>query len=165
MQWNYASFNVTLNYLMHEMMEFCATSSLALDNWEQKYCQTIRTLCREEDYFPKGKFKLFNSLFHSVASVQLFFFKKFAFYLDSIGNLVAVRYLWEVCNVDKCCVVTQGAADIHVAWLVYLACSRSHVLRAHCNFESKQAKTSELDYFIWAAPKQLRPTQWFKPAE
>ena len=65
-----------------------------------------------------------------------------------MGNLVAVRYLWEVCNEDKCCVVTQGAADIHVAWLVYLACSRSHVLRAHCNFESKQAKTSELDYFI-----------------
>ena len=66
MQWNYASFNVTLNYLMHEIMEFCATSSLALDNWEQKYCQTIHTLCREEDYFPKGKFKLFDSLFHSV---------------------------------------------------------------------------------------------------
>ena len=28
----YASFNVTLNYLMHEIMEFCVTSSLALDN-------------------------------------------------------------------------------------------------------------------------------------
>ena len=49
-------------------------------------------------------------------------------YLDSIGNLVAVRYLWGVCNEDKCCVVTQRAADIRVAWLVYLACSRSHVL-------------------------------------
>ena len=41
MQWNYASFNVTLNYLMHEIMEFCVTSSLAFDNCEPKYCQTL----------------------------------------------------------------------------------------------------------------------------
>ena len=41
MKWNYASFNVTLSYLMHEILEFCVTSSLALDNWEQKYCQTL----------------------------------------------------------------------------------------------------------------------------
>ena len=27
-----ASFNVTLNYVMHKIMEFCVTSSLALDN-------------------------------------------------------------------------------------------------------------------------------------
>ena len=30
-------------------------------------------------------------------------------------------------------------ADVRVAWLVYLACLHSHVLRAYCNFESKQA--------------------------
>ena len=30
-------------------------------------------------------------------------------------------------------------ADIRVAWYVYVACLRSHVLRAYCNFESKQA--------------------------
>ena len=41
MQWNYASFNVTLNYFMHEIMEFCVTSSLARDNWEQKCWQTL----------------------------------------------------------------------------------------------------------------------------
>ena len=29
MQWNYASFNVTLNYVMYEIMEFCVISSLA----------------------------------------------------------------------------------------------------------------------------------------
>ena len=29
--------------------------------------------------------------------------------------------------------------DIRVAWLVYLDCLRSNVLRAYCNFESKQA--------------------------
>ena len=35
-QRNYVSFNVTLNYLMHEIMECCVTSFVALDNWEQK---------------------------------------------------------------------------------------------------------------------------------
>ena len=39
--WNYASLNVTLNYLMHQIMIFCVTSSLALDIWELKYCQTL----------------------------------------------------------------------------------------------------------------------------
>ena len=37
--------------------------------------------------------------------------------LFSIVDLFAVRYLWVVCNEDKCCVVTQRAADICVAWL------------------------------------------------
>ena len=32
-QCNYASFNVTLNYLVHGTMEFCVASSLVLDNW------------------------------------------------------------------------------------------------------------------------------------
>ena len=45
---------------------------------------------------------------------------------------------------DKCCVVTHRAADIRVAWLVYLACLSSHVLRANCNFESKQANSITL---------------------
>ena len=40
MQWNYASFNVTLNYLTHEIMEFCVTSFLAR-NLEQIHCQTL----------------------------------------------------------------------------------------------------------------------------
>ena len=43
------------------------------------------------------------------------------------------------CNEDKCCDVTHCTADFRVDWLVYLACLRSHVLRAYCNFESKQA--------------------------
>ena len=64
MQWNYASFNVTLNYLMHEIMEFCVTS-LALDNWEQKYfkllaiSRTIYTVCCEDDYCPKENLNYF----------------------------------------------------------------------------------------------------------
>ena len=28
-------------------------------------------------------------------------------------------------------------ADIHVAWLVYLACLHSHVLRAYCNIDAQ----------------------------
>ena len=81
-------------------------SSLALDNWEQKFCQTLGNMpnhshffvCCEEDYFPKGKFKSLNSLFHSVYLV--FFFSKRLF---SFADLFAVRYetkinavLWHV---------------------------------------------------------------------
>ena len=76
---------------MHEIMEFCVTS-LGFDNWEQKYRQTLvnkpnhDTVCYEDDYFPKGKCKLFNSLFHLV---DLVFPKS----LLSTANLFAVRYL------------------------------------------------------------------------
>ena len=79
--------------------------------------QTIHTVCCKDDYFPKGKFKLYNSLCHSVYLV----FPKSLF---SIADLFAMRYLWVVCNENKCCVVTQSAADIRVAWLVYV--------RRHC---------------------------------
>ena len=92
---------------------------------------TIHTVCYEDDYLPKGKSKLFNSLFHSV---YLAFPKR----LFPIADLFAVRYLWVVCYEDKCCVVTQRAAEICVAWFVYLACLRSHILRACYNFDSKQ---------------------------
>ena len=40
--------------------------------------------------------------------------------LFSMADLLAVRYLWVVCNEDKCCVVTQCAADFRVASLVYV---------------------------------------------
>ena len=70
-------------------------------------------MCCEDDYLAKEKFNLFNSLFYSVYSV----FPKSLF---SIANLFAVRYLSVVFNEDKCCVVTQRAADIRVAWLVYV---------------------------------------------
>ena len=87
--------------------------------------------------FQRENFKLFNSLFHLVYLV----FPKSLF---SIADLFTVCYLWVVCNEDKCCVVTQRAADIRVSWLVCLACLRSHVLRAYCNFESKQANSITL---------------------
>ena len=71
-------------------MKLCIihVTSLALDNWEQKFCQTLDNMpnhwhffvCCEEDYFPTGKFKSFNSLFHSVYLVY-FFFQKGCFLL------------------------------------------------------------------------------------
>ena len=124
--------------VMNEIMEFCVTS-LMLDNWEQKYCQTLGNKPNQSHHvlwgglFSKWKFKLLNSLFHLVYLV-------FPKSLISIVNLFAVRYLWVVCNEDKCCVVTQLTAIIHVTWLVYLACLHSHVLRAYCNFESVTQK-------------------------
>ena len=42
-------------------------------------------------------------------------------------------------------------AAVHCRHSRHLAVLRLHVLRAYCNFESKQAKV--LDYFIWAMPK------------
>ena len=56
---------------------------------------------------------LLNSLFHSLYLV----FPKSLF---SIADLFVVCYLWVVCNEVKCCVVTQLAADIRFAWLVYV---------------------------------------------
>ena len=78
-------------------------------------------VCCEDNYFPKEKFKFFNSLFHWVYFV-------FSILLFSIANLFAVRYLWDVRNEDKCCAVTHRLVDIRVAWLVYLASLSSHVL-------------------------------------
>ena len=58
--------------------------------------------------------------------------------LLSIADLFAVRYLLVVCNEDKCCVVTvRGRHSRRFASL------RSHVLRAYCNFESKQANLGD----------------------
>ena len=137
MQWNYAPFNVILN--CHERDHGILRDILVLDNWEQKYCQTLGNKPNQSHrvvrgrLFSKWKFKLLNSLFHLVYLV-------FPKSLISIVSLFAVRYPWVVCKEDKCCVVTQRTAIIHVTWLVYLACLHSHVLRAYCNFESVTQK-------------------------
>ena len=79
---------------MHEIMEFCVTSPLVLDNWEQNIVkpfaisQTIHTVCCEDDYFPKGKFKLFNTVFVSL-SVPCFS-KKFVFYCRFVCRALSV---------------------------------------------------------------------------
>ena len=102
---------------------FCVTSSLALDNWEQNIVkllvisQTIHTVCCKDNYFPKGNLKLFYSLFHSV-------YLGFPKSLFSIADLFAGRYLWFVCDEDKCCVVTQRAAACLLGFFTFarIAC-------------------------------------------
>ena len=98
MQWNYASFNVSLVYLMHNIMEFFVTSSLT----ESKSTVLRRRLFSNEKIY--------------LVKMYLLYTKSWA----SIADMFAVRYLWVVWE-DKCCVVTQRAAsDIRVAWLVYV---------------------------------------------
>ena len=124
-------------------MEFWWTSSLVLDNRELLAIdQTNRTVCCKDDYFPKGKFRLFNSLFHSV----YFVFPKSLF---SIADLFAVRYLWVVM---LCCDTVRRRHSL--PWLVYVDCSRLHVLRAYCNFELKQANNAQIiinSYSDWSS--------------
>ena len=98
----------------------------------------IHTVCCGDDYFPKENFKLFDSLFH----LDYLVFPKSLF---SIADLFAVRYLWDVWNENKCCVVTQRAKDIRVVWLDTFA-------RIVCLLQL-WIKTSELNYSIWATPK------------
>ena len=82
-----------LNYLMYKIMEFGVTSALALDNWEQKYCQTLGNEPNQSHrvlrgrLFSKGKLKLFNSLFHSV---YLVLFQKFVFYCRFVRRALSV---------------------------------------------------------------------------
>ena len=90
----------------------------------------IHAVCCEDNYFPKETLKYLIFCFTEYTLV-------FSIRLFSIANLF-VRYLWDVRNEDNCCVVTYHAVDICVGWLVYLVCLPSHVLRAYCNFESKQ---------------------------
>ena len=80
--------------------------------------QTIHTPCAARTIiFQRANL---NYLIVYFTQCTLFFSKKFVFYC----RFVAVGYLWVVRNKDKCCVVTQRAADIRVAWLVYV--------RAYC---------------------------------
>ena len=74
--------------------------------------ENIHAVCCEDNYFPKGKFKLYNTLFHTVYLV-------FSIRLFSVANFFAVRYLWNVCNEDKCSVVTHRQTFASLAnWLV-----------------------------------------------
>ena len=80
-----------------------------------------------------------------VCFTQCFFF--FSIRLISVADLFLVRYLWDVCKEDKCCVVTHHAADFLVASLGLFTFSRTAFLL------QLWIKTSDLDYSIWATPK------------
>ena len=112
---NYPHFSISIRHPQVSGPRFTDTP-LALNNWEQKYCQPLGkpfTRVLRGLFFSKGKFKLFNSLFHSM---YLAFSKKFVF----CCRFVCRAFLWVVCDEDKCCVVTQRAADVRVAWIVYV---------------------------------------------
>ena len=104
-----------------------------------KYCQTlgnnqtIHTLCCKDDYFRKGKFKLFNSLFHQVYLVQ-----KVCFLLQiCLPCVICGTYetkikavLWHS--------VRQIFASLGLFTFERIAC------KLNCNFESKQANSITL---------------------
>ena len=66
----------------------------------------------------------------------LFFFSRYVRF-SIAGILFVVRYLWGVC-------MCRDASRSRLSHR--LACLRSHVLRAYCNFESKQVISISLDY-------------------
>ena len=67
--------------------------------------------------------------------VFFFFCKVFVIFKVRSSTLLAERSFRHAFYLVR--VVRVG--DIRIAWLVYLACLRSHLLRDCCNFESKQA--------------------------
>ena len=146
MLWNYVPFSVTLNYLMHEIMEFCMTSFLALDNWEQKYCQTLGNKPNLSHHvlrgrlFSKGKIKLFNSLFHSV---YLVFFQKVFFLLPiCLPCVICGSYVTKI-----------NAVLWHSALQTFASLGLFTFARIACLLQL-WSKTSELlDFSIWATPK------------
>ena len=73
----------------------------------------IEAVCCEDNYSPKEKFKLFNSLFHLVYLVFQYDWFLLPICLPGVS-------CGTYCNENKCCVVTHRAADSRVAWLVYV---------------------------------------------
>ena len=116
-------------------MEFGVTSSLALDNWEQKYCQTLGNEPNQSHrvlrgrLFSKGKLKLFNSLFHSV---YLVLFQKVCFLLPICSSCVICGSYATKRNVLLWQSARQTLASLGLLiWLVLLS------------IESKQANLSD----------------------
>ena len=75
--------------------------------------KNIHTVCCGDNYFPQGKFNLLNSLFHSMSLVLSIRLSLLPICLPSVS-------CGTYCNEDKRCVVTHRAANIRVAWLVYV---------------------------------------------
>ena len=119
------------------------TSSLALDNWEQKYCQTTGNTAKPFTPCPARTIifqrKNLNYLIVCFPRCTLFFPKS----LFCIADLFAMRYLWVVYNEDECCVVTQRAAFASLGLFTFA--------RIACLLQL-WIKTSELDYSIGRRP-------------
>ena len=75
-------------------MEFCMTSSLALHNWEQKYCQTLGNKPNHSHHELQGwyfsKEKIFKYLIVCFTQCTLFFQKSFFFYCRFVCRALSV---------------------------------------------------------------------------
>ena len=80
---------------------------IMLKFWSIMYL-TLRRVLRGQLFSPKGKFNYLKVFFN----LSTLFF---SIHLISIADLFAIRYLWDVCNKDDCCVVTHRASDILIA--------------------------------------------------
>ena len=115
--------------------EFSVTSSLVLDNWGQKYCQSLGNkplLAMNSPYNKKGQWPV------PLAGVKTFTPRAARIIIFNLKNLNCLIVCFTRCtlffqyvclpcvscgmywNEDKCCAVTHHAADIRVAWLVYV---------------------------------------------
>ena len=136
---NYASFNVTLNYLMHEIMKSCMTSSLAFDNWEQKYCQTLGN---KPNYSHCAARTIIFHFFLVCFPQCTLFFRKVCFLLPiCLQCIICGSHVTK----DKCCVV-QSARKRFASLGLFTFAGIANLLQLWI-------KTSELIYSIWATPK------------
>ena len=125
--------------------------SLVLNNWEQKYCQTLGnkpnlyTMCCEDNYFTKGKFKLFNNLFHSVYLVSKSLFPT--------ENLFALHCL-ATNNCLPCLATKINAVLWHRTRQTFAPLGLFRFARIACLLQL-WIKTSKLDYSIWASHASL----------
>ena len=103
--------------------------------------QTIHTVCCEGDYFPKAKFKLFNSLLHSVYLV----FQKVCFLLPlCLPYVVCGSYVTKI-NAVLWHSAPQTFPSLGLFTSLVYVCT-------YCLPMLLWIKTSELDYSIWVTP-------------
>ena len=97
--------------------EYCMTSSISkiIDRFTFKFLKKYRKLVKKLRYL---------IVCFTQSYVSCFFFRYVRFSIS--GILFVVRYLWGVCM----CRDSSRSSLTH-----RLACLRSHVLRAYCNFE------------------------------
>ena len=105
--------------------------------------QTIHTVSCEDNYFPKGKFKLFNCLFYSVYLV-FFFPKKSCFLLlICLPCVICGSY---VTKINAVLWHMHSARQTFASLGLFVLARIAYLLQLWI-------KTSELDYSIWPTPK------------
>ena len=145
MQGDYASFNVTLNYLMHEVMEFYETSFLALDNWEQKYCQTLGNKPDYSHHVLRGRvFSKEKNLNHLVVC-----FTQCTLFFQKVCFLLQICFPCVICGTY---VTKINAVMWHNARQTFASLGLFTFARI-AGLLQLWIKTSQLDYPIWATLK------------